>query len=76
MKPQTELVLRLLRERGSLTPLEALDAGAGLRLAARVDELRKEFGVGAIAMKKETYGGASYARYYWKGGRAQTELAL
>ena len=40
MKPQTRTVLRLLRERRSLSPLEALTLGAGFRLAARVGELR------------------------------------
>lgn len=40
MKPQTRTVLRLLRERRSLSPLEALTLGAGFRLAARIAELR------------------------------------
>jgi len=43
MKPGTRRVLALLRDRrDGLTQLEALQAGAGLRLAARVSELRRE----------------------------------
>ncbi len=42
MKPGTAKVLRLLRERGAhgLTSIEALNAGAGFRLGARIWELR------------------------------------
>ncbi len=43
MKPGTEAVLALLRARGDgVTSLEALRAGCGSRLAARIAELRAE----------------------------------
>lgn len=67
LKPQTQRVLGLLVQRGSLTSLEALHAGAGFRLAARVKEIREAFGDDAVVTEQETDGDARYARYHWCG---------
>lgn len=42
MKPQNEAVLRLLRERGAITAIDALAAVGSFRLAGRIHELRAD----------------------------------
>lgn len=59
MKPSTAIVLRLLRERGSLTSLEALHLGGGSRLAARVADLK----AAGFDVRAERVPGQSYTRY-------------
>lgn len=77
LKPQAQLALRLLIERGSLTTLEALDAGAGIRLPARIKEIRKAFGDdGVVETQWERTNGSRYARYVWRGTDEQTALNL
>ena len=64
MKPGVALVLEQLRLRGGagLTSLEALRAGCGSRLAARVADLKAEgFDVSAELVRVES--GARVARY-------------
>lgn len=63
MSPQSRLVLALLRTHpDGLTPLEALEWGAGFRLGARVYDLRQD---GHIIDREwfTTAGGARVARY-------------
>jgi hypothetical protein len=59
--------LQVLIQRGSLTALEALQAGLGMRLAARIDELRECFGDAAIPDEWESADGKRWKRYFWVG---------
>lgn len=62
LKDQTRQVLRVLRERGSLTPREALETVGTDRLAARIYELRQA-GY-KVSTKREPNGnGGHHARY-------------
>lgn len=75
MTDSTAHVLTVLRQRGSLTTLEALDMGLGIRLAARVEEIRRELGASCIETVWETSGDKRWARYRWVGVRdPQVEL--
>ena len=58
---QTEMIRAHLLEGKSITPLDALSEYGCFRLAARIDELRKE-GL-HINTEKETRNGKAYARY-------------
>ncbi len=63
LKPQAARVLVLLRRRPEgLTSLEALYAGCGSRLAARVGELRAA-GFDVHSVYETTEGGARVVRY-------------
>jgi len=73
MKPRTALCLRVLEERGSLTSMEALHAGCGSRLAARIKELRDIYGDSAIPDEWESDGDARWKRYHWRP-QVQTDL--
>ena len=64
MKPQTKLVLRHLREHGSITSREALRAYGCDRLAARVWELRREFGYRVDKTMEAQRDGAHFARHF------------
>lgn len=76
MKPQTRLVLSLLRsEPDGITSLEALYAGCGSRLAARVIELRRE-GFDVETTWFTTPGGARVARYRLHEEPTQLELGV
>lgn len=66
---QCQLIHRLLVERGSLTAREAYEAGCGMRLAARIAELREAYGTDAITTESETNAGTTYARYRWTATR-------
>ena len=63
MKPQVALLLSVLRDRpDGITSLEALHAGIGSRLAARVADLRAEgYAIDSELVRVE--GGARVARY-------------
>lgn len=62
LKPQARLVLSLLRVHpDGLTQLEALQWGAGMRLGARVWEIRQAGYL--VETEWETFGTARYARY-------------
>ena len=65
LKPQAMSVLRLLVERGSLTPLEARELVGTDRLAARILEIKRAYGEGRITTTTERTGRKSYARYVW-----------
>lgn len=67
MKPQTEGVLRILRERGSLTSKEARELVGTDRLAARILEIRRLYGDSAVTTHWEVRHGFRYARYVWRG---------
>ena len=72
---QCQLIHRLLVERGSLSAREAYEAGCGMRLAARIAELREAYGTDAITTESETHAGGNHARYHWRGtGEVQQEL--
>ena len=58
---QTTLILRSLRLRGTITPLEALEEVGCFRLAARISDLRAE-GYPIVTEWVES-GGKRYARY-------------
>jgi len=74
---QAQRILQLLVERGSLTAKEAYEAGCGMRLAARVLEIREAFGESAVVTRTEEHDGGTHARYYWRGQvEPQTELGL
>ena len=63
MKPQTRLVLGLLRiNLNGITSLEALESGAGFRLSGRIHELR-EAGYPIETEWETTPRGARIARY-------------
>ena len=75
MKPQTRTVLALLRiHPEGLTPLEALQWGAGFRLGARIYELR-EAGY-RIDNEWETSASGRYARYVLHEEPEQLRLAV
>lgn len=61
MTSQNDAILDALRQRGSLTPLEALQDFGCFRLAARIWELRLEGHL--IECRWEKRGGKRYARY-------------
>lgn len=75
MKPQTRRVLTLLRANGpdGLTHLEALYAGCGSRLAARVAELRED-GYDVRSSLVPTSNGAHVARYVLHEAPVQAAL--
>jgi hypothetical protein len=62
---QTDAIRAHLLTGAHLTPLEALDRYGCFRLAARIDELRKE-GLD-IETVTETRNGKKFARYVLKG---------
>ena len=73
--PKAQRVLKVLIERGSLTALEALHAGLGMRLAARIDALRESYGDSAIPDEWESADGKRWKRYFWRGSvEPQTEM--
>jgi hypothetical protein len=58
---QTDAIRSFLLEGNSLTPIDALERFGCFRLAARIDDLRREgFDIETI---KERQNGKSYARY-------------
>jgi hypothetical protein len=59
---QTLTVLRHLKKRGSISPIEALVTYGIPRLAARIFELR-EAGYGIVTKMKRDEAGHTYARY-------------
>lgn len=61
MTSQNEAILRHLKERGSITPMEAMDLYGCFRLAARIDDLKRD-GVG-IKTEMESKTGKRWARY-------------
>ena len=68
---QNAKILRYIRERGSITPQEALNMYGCMRLGARIHELRRQ-GYD-IRSERETarnrFGErVTYARYIWGGG--------
>ena len=71
---QCQLIHRLLVERGSLSAREAYEAGCGMRLAARIAELREAYGTDAITTESETHAGGNHARYRLTTSDGQTEL--
>lgn len=67
LKPQAEAVLRVLRERGSLTPAEARQLVGCDRLAARVLEIRRAYGEGSVGLIwEDNANGGRHARYLWR----------
>ena len=56
---QNEMVLRHLRLRGSITPLEALSKYGIMRLAARIEELRRK----GLQIETEKKGKQGFAEY-------------
>jgi len=58
---QTQQIRQWLEQGNTLTPLDALEVFGCFRLAARINELRKD-GLD-IEMTKERKGSKSYARY-------------
>jgi len=71
VKPQTAAVLRALRGLGSLTPHEARFHLGCDRLAARVAEIRDEYGRASVEKITEvaitSHGEKRFARYVWRG---------
>lgn len=63
---QSKRAIRLMRERGGLTSLEAMHEGIG-RLSARVHEIREAFGHDSIESVTVWQGRKRYTRYVWRG---------
>ena len=63
---QNETVLKHLRKFGSITPREAYDDYQIMRLASRVDELRKAGLDIETEMRKHQITGKRYAKYHLK----------
>ena len=59
---QNERVLNHLRERGSITPIEALHVHGVYRLAARVNDLKRR-GYDVVSKLKRDINGHKYAEY-------------
>lgn len=67
LKPQAREVLRVLRERGSLSPAEARELVGTDRLAARVLEIRRVYGETSVGLAwEDNANGGRHARYYWR----------
>ena len=64
LKPQARKAIRLMRDNGGLTRLEAMHAGIG-NLPARVGEIRSAFGDSAV--ESCTTKGKPYVTYRWRG---------
>lgn len=68
MKPtQCEMILGYMRAFGSITPMDALQDIGCMRLASRIDELRKQgYAIGSRKKKcKNRYGNTvSFSEYY------------
>lgn len=64
MKPQVAKILEHL-QRSPLTPLEALDQYGCFRLAARIDELKRQGHL--IATQMVNSNGKKFAQYYLMG---------
>jgi len=60
MKPQNKMILDHLKEKGHITPLEALDQYGCFRLASRIHDLRS---VAHIHTEMVTENGKTFARY-------------
>lgn len=74
LKPQARKAVRLMRERGGLTRLEAMYYGIG-NLPARVGEIRAEFG--ADAVETCPVEDANHCTYRWRGPDSlQAELEV
>ena len=69
MKPQTKHVLRVLRRR-SLTPAKARELIGTDRLAARIREIREQYGRAAVETRYEVNANGRHARYFWRGDAA------
>jgi len=61
MPSQKEKILNHIKVHGSITPIEALNNGMGMRLAARISELKADGH--NITTLAETLNGATFARY-------------
>jgi hypothetical protein len=65
LKPQAAAVLRVLRERGSLSPQEARVLVGTDRLAARVCEIRRAYGERYVGLEwEDNANGGRHARYF------------
>ena len=63
---QNQMILKHLRKFGSITPREAMDDYQIMRLASRVDELRKAGVDIETEMRKHKITGKRYAKYHIK----------
>ena len=61
---KTSLVLKHLKEHGSITSLEAIERWKATRLAAIILNLRKNY---SIDTEMVPFDGARYARYHYRG---------
>jgi hypothetical protein len=69
MKTQTKKVLAILKKR-SLTPAEARERVGTDRLAARIWEIRQQFGHASVEKRTEVNASGRHARYFWRGEAA------
>lgn len=67
MTTQCEQVLKHLRTRGTLTPIDALNEYGCFRLAARVKDLRDQ-GHDVVTIR-ESQGEKTFARYMLRSGK-------
>lgn len=65
LKPLGKKILRHLRNRHSISPLEAMHTYGTMRLAACIFDLRKA-GYDIEAIEKRDEGGQKYTRYYFR----------
>lgn len=61
---QEDEILKHLRSGRSITPLEALSRYDCLRLAARINDLRAQYGPDSIMTEIIKKGGKRFARYH------------
>lgn len=71
-KGKTAQILEHLQKYGSITPLEAMLKYKSMRLSGVIYRLKHEDGHPiSTVMETDPDSGAQYARYVWKGKRAE-----
>lgn len=66
LKPQTQAVLDIMREAGSISAREAMAMHPPCyRLAPRILEIRRALGEERVRTEYEEHDGGRHARYFW-----------
>lgn len=71
LKPQTQMILDVLKARGSITKREAAELGCW-NLPGRIFEIRQNYNAASVESVPEPNltGRGTHDRYYWRGSRA------
>lgn len=64
LETQKESILRHLKERGSITPMEALKLYGSFRLSGQIYKLKRHHD---IVTERVFENGVQYARYHYRG---------